>query len=1224
MDNLQLNDYDVTSLHIPYGPGWDARRIDKLVYQTDLGMNLLPHPIDDDEKKLQSEEDECIFGGEFRRLNIRDPGRQSMSGSFNPIDSQQAGHVNQMITAGVDVNLDIAVLLIDAGARITARLVNGVTPLHLAARMGQVSVVRKLLQRSAVNAEKMKKDEAEASGDDVPMTTSESERPSSEDDWSSDDHDDAKMNVDTGPEGKSGDGNDDKNMDEDGNQEAHQDKAEEDSDQEDGGEDDDDGNGSESDGSDKDNNKASPTQGGAGGELPEDEEELPDIIEIDQAEWDYGFTALCLAVVYGTVPVIEELLTAGADPKFATKPQSYSDPTFHPLSLTILRDDQHAASEIADDLLTIFHRTVISGKTTLASNILKSDPNSKVVLNFPQYRWGDIIFPIVSAVAMSSYSMLAVLLAHGAKLEFEEDDLLYSQTISDQMKYGNTMTMKEISRPLESAIAAHDYCVELLVAQGANCNVAPKYANGERTDPQERRSLLDWVTMAISTISGKLVVDTHNAPPEEATGWNGYISHHNYRLAQVSQTDRKREREQERRDLNKLNEYFCDIQHILLSKGAKTWNELYPGAPSTAQPRMEEIEDVSSTLLPFGTLIWARFTITPLPKAKILDMGTDKKSETTPLRISVYIPNPTDRGRKQVNISVATIGLTIDIPSQGYTPFFAAVAAGKWDTARLILAIAKAQYKPKKAEEEKFNAKNVKIDDDDDDNDSEDEDGDDDSVASDETIGQDVYVDIAQRPSDINHNDANRVYLGLSVHGKKRKDLAKKNDPNASQDDETAPHPILWIACLRKAKGIIEYLAGNRPLEAYGYFCARNHNERAAKIRRTPNLTEVLPIWLGWTVSPLGESPLTSAILGRDLDTVKLLFKKSPKVLKAALKESIKFLGLNPLMLAVALGCDPSMIDFLLDKSISPAEMDKNNGWNIYHMVCAARQTAVCEHLLRKLPRDVSEALLGHQSKGPMNTPLHLAVKSGAMAVVKVLVEFSKATLNTRDIRGSTPLHSATEHGFVEITKILIGAGGRIIWQENGVGDIPLEITSRNKLASAISSYFHGQAYTKELYSAALRKSLNHLIWTRCVGRSKLFSTIKELVRDGHLQEDSDLFKTLTAFAASMQTRLEKAIEAAEASDTATEDRNRSDECDHDQVHEAILQAISTTPSHREIVHLIDVQRSVHSDLEKHKAENLERLQSRDHDAFVDEEVEEEKGKGTLVSAHLESRLDIY
>jgi hypothetical protein len=34
MEQLDMNDYDVGSLHIPYGPGWDARRIDKLIYRT--------------------------------------------------------------------------------------------------------------------------------------------------------------------------------------------------------------------------------------------------------------------------------------------------------------------------------------------------------------------------------------------------------------------------------------------------------------------------------------------------------------------------------------------------------------------------------------------------------------------------------------------------------------------------------------------------------------------------------------------------------------------------------------------------------------------------------------------------------------------------------------------------------------------------------------------------------------------------------------------------------------------------------------------------------------------------------------------------------------------------------------------------------------------------------------------------------------------------------------
>ena len=38
-NGLELSDYDVISLHIPYGPGWDARRIEKLVYQTVSGVS---------------------------------------------------------------------------------------------------------------------------------------------------------------------------------------------------------------------------------------------------------------------------------------------------------------------------------------------------------------------------------------------------------------------------------------------------------------------------------------------------------------------------------------------------------------------------------------------------------------------------------------------------------------------------------------------------------------------------------------------------------------------------------------------------------------------------------------------------------------------------------------------------------------------------------------------------------------------------------------------------------------------------------------------------------------------------------------------------------------------------------------------------------------------------------------------------------------------------------
>ena len=34
LSGLESSDYDIVNLHIPYGPGWDARRIERLVYKT--------------------------------------------------------------------------------------------------------------------------------------------------------------------------------------------------------------------------------------------------------------------------------------------------------------------------------------------------------------------------------------------------------------------------------------------------------------------------------------------------------------------------------------------------------------------------------------------------------------------------------------------------------------------------------------------------------------------------------------------------------------------------------------------------------------------------------------------------------------------------------------------------------------------------------------------------------------------------------------------------------------------------------------------------------------------------------------------------------------------------------------------------------------------------------------------------------------------------------------
>jgi ankyrin repeat protein len=169
------------------------------------------------------------------RFIVENPGRQTMSGSFNPIDdgewseqvyvkptqklfaaiaARDRDAAHNLIQEKINVNqrdhvgrtaLHVAILskapeiacdLISAGARITARLADGKAPLHLASQCDQVAVVHKLLEKSSQNVEESKVANTIDKVEDEKALKKAAERPSSEDDWSSHDDDDIEM-VDT-------------------------------------------------------------------------------------------------------------------------------------------------------------------------------------------------------------------------------------------------------------------------------------------------------------------------------------------------------------------------------------------------------------------------------------------------------------------------------------------------------------------------------------------------------------------------------------------------------------------------------------------------------------------------------------------------------------------------------------------------------------------------------------------------------------------------------------------------------------------------------------------------------------------------------------------------------------------------------------------------------------------------------------------------------------------
>jgi len=366
-----------------------------------------------------------------------DPGRQLLTGSFHPIDTGEwavqaylganeklfrAIADNDRETVGdvlrseaLDLRLrdhigrtclhlallarrpDIAMDLIDAGTRITSRLVDGRTALHLAAQHGLDVVVTKLLERSQGNEkaeeektaaeEKAKAAAAETSGSEM-ESDHETARASSDDDWNSDE-DMEEAQTKTVKVAKE----------------------------------------------DMPTVNDPPTEGT---ELPEDDEELPDILDINAVDWDLNWSPLVHAIVGGHYEVVDILLRAGADARTPWKTnEAYNPRTIYPLSMTIYNEDEKSACRIVERLLeagasstasdnssvSVLHSSVNANALAVVRTMLRVDPNAITAVNFlarPGYN--QAVLPLVTAITSENCPMIALLLAYGSITSITEKD----------------------------------------------------------------------------------------------------------------------------------------------------------------------------------------------------------------------------------------------------------------------------------------------------------------------------------------------------------------------------------------------------------------------------------------------------------------------------------------------------------------------------------------------------------------------------------------------------------------------------------------------------------------------------------------------------------------------------------------------------------------------------------------------------------------------------------
>ncbi|KAH9483227.1 hypothetical protein JR316_0005331 [Psilocybe cubensis] len=840
---VEVNNYDVTALHIPYGPGWDAKRIDKLVYQTDLatfnpqnkGRRLhrhpaffgkideciedccgnCPKPIDEDERKLQAEEDEVYIRGRIRQVHScvfllifyiktclcrfidENPGRQSITGSFKPIDvgewSEQvyikptlalfnaiASHdratVQQIISSssslpeqdseGGAINInqrdhvgrtalhvaifskatDIALDLIDAGARITARIADGRAPLHLAAQADLKEVVSKLLERSAYNREEMQKRSGyEVSNDNGAMNVQdEIERPSSEDDWSSHDDEDVVMSADSDDE-------DDKDE------------------------------GTKKRGSTNEDTEVETAEN----EINVEEENQPDIIDVNEFDWDYGFSALSYAILFASIPTISTLISNGADVKLASSSTNRKTP-LHPLTLTILRpaesdEEEKDACAVAECLLkagatsttadtdqmcTIFHCAVAAGRTRLVETLLRYDPHAHAAVDFPMFQNHRFVcFPLASAVANRHYALVALLLAYGAKLELDERDISRAMAAAspnivremNHYRYNHVTNYLQLAyQPIELTLKNHDDLGKLLLNLGAPINIAILESCGMNYGAGGRMTVKDWVDMMVSALSRRIEDKKSESAQKKLEdtvtpsfsggldkGWSIFFRD---QLTVVSQfkanepwriSEHARIARQEKdtiAQMEDLKEYFTEMQTLLADKGAKSWQELFPDIETHATTTADghgswkdgqhqttsAKRTVSYTTLSgqnrsgYGHYYSRKVPEHLLPAYDELFEACYAGDNETIQRLCLP-SNGYETVDGPLNISVRIVNSSTDDCENLGKSFSISLQTGRrWSTAKFILAVAIAQYHPNDKRDRIKSDLNIQLEEDDD------------------------------------------------------------------------------------------------------------------------------------------------------------------------------------------------------------------------------------------------------------------------------------------------------------------------------------------------------------------------------------------------------------------------------------------------------------------------------------------------------------------------------
>ncbi len=609
-----------------------------------------PSPVTDEELAVVEEERKIYISGDISFLKD-DPGRQTI-GSFHPINDQDwcemayVGNTARLCQAIIDCDFEavqdwfsnedaienvdqrdytgrtplhlaamtstpeITESLINKGARLTARLVDGKTALHIAAQRGNAAMVKALLDKSEAN------EEEEARKEDAKKALRRKEL----------------------KERKVGYGN----GDDDAISQDDRDSS----------------NGAMSGTEDNDDSVTQgsfikiqkPEEDGKNGAIPEEDDSTPDVYDVNILAWDTAVSPLHLAIMNGHVEVIETLVSNyGADLMLPVKLLSDYDrsPVGAILTLALaLQLPTVKAKEVIKTLLKLgassaqadmdqtsaFHYTLASGNLEILNTLFEHDePAARSVLNHIRvtgsYYSVKAESPLTTAISIRSKTLVQKLLDLGAdpnikfqnlmksyERKFEDDG--FSRLFQNNPEKNMETFQARIRQPIVLTLDCNlPSVVNDLLEKGVDVNTMTTH--GYEALTSENHFIRSRGETILDVIQGKLQGlrnykgerdDDH--PPEELKNDEAYLEglvkgSYKYWTAEKdlgeARTRYRRELEDYQKRCEKrknveglrekkeaIQELIAELesaQQVLLDRGAKTFRELHPDIET---PKPEE------------------------------------------------------------------------------------------------------------------------------------------------------------------------------------------------------------------------------------------------------------------------------------------------------------------------------------------------------------------------------------------------------------------------------------------------------------------------------------------------------------------------------------------------------------------------------------------------------------------------------------------------------------